>query len=223
MGVGNPECVRRLTTDYRMLNQNPPPYIMAHPEESNILCWHYTVEGPPESPYHGGLYHGKLEFPSDFPYNPPSVYMLTPNGRFKTGQRLCFSMSDFHPKEWNPLWSVSSILTGFLSFMLEEADTYGSIKSSTADKREFAKRSLLFNLNSPTWVKLFPDKAEEARDQLIKLRIEDTSNLNTNISPSTSSTTGFSILMIAFAIIVCFFLYCFFILFIYCFSIGYYI
>eukprot|EP01060_Flectonema_neradi_P014144 TRINITY_DN20861_c0_g1_i2.p1 TRINITY_DN20861_c0_g1~~TRINITY_DN20861_c0_g1_i2.p1 ORF type:complete len:208 (+),score=8.19 TRINITY_DN20861_c0_g1_i2:55-678(+) len=201
MGVGTPECIRRLTNDYKVLNQNPPPYVKAHPDESNILCWHYTVEGPPESPYHGGLYHGKLEFPDDFPYNPPSVYMLTPNGRFKTGQRLCFSMSDFHPKEWNPLWSVSSILTGFLSFMLEEADTYGSIKSSVADKRELAKRSLSYNLNNKTWVRLFPDMADEARQQLIKMKIDDPSLTHSDTPPSASSSTGFSILMVAFAFI----------------------
>ncbi|KAK0597948.1 hypothetical protein LWI29_030116 [Acer saccharum] len=26
-------------------------------------------------------------------------------------------MSDFHPESWNPMWSISSILTGLLSFM----------------------------------------------------------------------------------------------------------
>lgn len=30
---------------------------------------------------------------------PPSVMMYTPNGRFTTGQRLCMSMSDYHPGE----------------------------------------------------------------------------------------------------------------------------
>ena len=28
-------------------------------------------------------------------------------------------MSDFHPETWVPAWSVSSILNGVLSFMLE--------------------------------------------------------------------------------------------------------
>ncbi len=31
----------------------------------------------------GGLYHGKLVFPSEFPFKPPSIYIITPNGRFK--------------------------------------------------------------------------------------------------------------------------------------------
>ncbi len=30
--------------------------------------WHYTIEGPKDSPYEGGLYHGKLTFPIQYPY-----------------------------------------------------------------------------------------------------------------------------------------------------------
>ena len=103
--------------------QDPVAHISAQPSESNILEWHYLIHGPPSSPYHSGLYHGKLVFPRDYPYRPPAIYMLTPNGRFKTNTKLCLSMSDFHPETWNPLWSVSSILQGLLSFMIEDTAT----------------------------------------------------------------------------------------------------
>ena len=66
----------------------------------------------------GGVYHGKLVFPGEFPFKPPSIYMITPNGRFKCNTRLCLSISDFHPDTWNPAWSVATILTGLLSFMV---------------------------------------------------------------------------------------------------------
>ena len=61
---------------------------------------------------------GKIIFPSDYPFKPPGLKMMTPNGRFKTDYRLCLSMSDYHPDTWNPAWSVSTILTGLLSFMV---------------------------------------------------------------------------------------------------------
>lgn len=76
------------------------------------------VSGPEDSPYAGGYYLGRLVFPRDFPFKPPSIYMITPNGRFKTNTRLCLSISDYHPDTWNPAWSVSTILTGLLSFMV---------------------------------------------------------------------------------------------------------
>lgn len=79
---------------------------------------HYVVKGPENTPYEGGYYHGKIIFPGDFPFKPPSIYMSTPNGRFCVNARLCLSISDYHPETWNPAWNVSTILTGLLSFMV---------------------------------------------------------------------------------------------------------
>ena len=94
-----------------------------------------TFAGPESSPYEGGLYHGKLVFPAEFPFKPPSIYMITPSGRFRPNTRLCLSISDYHPDTWNPAWSVATILTGLLSFMLERAPTMGSVETTENEKR----------------------------------------------------------------------------------------
>ncbi|GIY96846.1 ubiquitin-conjugating enzyme E2 J2 [Caerostris extrusa] len=126
---------RRLKQDYMRIMKDPVPYVKAHPLNSNILEWHFAVIGPEDTPYKGGVYHGKLIFPSEFPFKPPSIYMITPNGRFKCNTRLCLSISDFHPDTWNPAWSVSTILTGLLSFMVEKNPTLGSIETSDYEKK----------------------------------------------------------------------------------------
>jgi ubiquitin-conjugating enzyme E2 J2 len=71
--------------------------------------------------------------------------MLTPNGRFKTDFRLCLSMSDYHPDTWNPAWSVATILTGLLSFMLEDTETTGSIRTTEREKQLLARSSMAWN------------------------------------------------------------------------------
>lgn len=97
----------RLKQDYLRLKKDPVPYVVAEPLPANILEWyvscycvakcgkdlkkkelrcfccfrHYVVTGPENTPYEGGLYHGKLVFPREFPFKPPSIYMITPNGR----------------------------------------------------------------------------------------------------------------------------------------------
>uniref|UniRef100_A0A3B4T1W8 Ubiquitin-conjugating enzyme E2 J2 n=1 Tax=Seriola dumerili TaxID=41447 RepID=A0A3B4T1W8_SERDU len=123
-------ATQRLKQDYLRIKKDPVPYICAEPLPSNILEWHYVVRGPEKTPYEGGYYHGKLIFPREFPFKPPSIYMITPNGRFKCNTRLCLSITDFHPDTWNPAWSVSTILTGLLSFMVEKGPTLGSIETS---------------------------------------------------------------------------------------------
>ena len=82
--------------------------------------------------------------------------MITPNGRFKVQTKLCLSMSDFHPESWNPTWSVGTILTGLLSFMLENTSTHGSIKTSEGAKRRYAVDTHQFNLCDQIFVELFP-------------------------------------------------------------------
>jgi ubiquitin-conjugating enzyme E2 J2 len=111
-------CLKRLRKEYVKLVKEPVPFIQAVPLESNILEWHYCITGAPGTPYEGGSYHGKVVFPPEYPYKPPSIMMITPNGRFQTNTRLCLSISDFHPEEWSCLWSVGTILSGLLSFMV---------------------------------------------------------------------------------------------------------
>lgn len=136
---------KRLTKEYKTITENPPPYITAHPSESNILEWHYILEGPPGTPYAGGQYWGTLVFPPDYPFAPPAIRMHTPSGRFQPSTRLCLSISDFHPKSFNPAWEVSTILLGLQSFMTSEEMTTGSLSASEPERIVFAARSRWWN------------------------------------------------------------------------------
>ncbi|KAH8292546.1 hypothetical protein KR054_012357 [Drosophila jambulina] len=183
-GRKQPTAVSRMKQDYMRLKRDPLPYITAEPLPNNILEWHYCVKGPEDSPYYGGYYHGTLLFPREFPFKPPSIYMLTPNGRFKTNTRLCLSISDFHPDTWNPTWCVGTILTGLLSFMLESTPTLGSIESSNYDKQMFAQKSLAFNLRNTNFCELFPEMVDE-----IKQRLQGTQAAAAAATGGTASTS----------------------------------
>ncbi|KJA13524.1 hypothetical protein HYPSUDRAFT_119175, partial [Hypholoma sublateritium FD-334 SS-4] len=148
---------KRLSKEYAAMQKEPPPFVWAAPDEKNILTWNYLIRGPPDSPLTGGEYHGVLLFPAEYPFKPPGIKMFTPSGRFSPDEKICFSMSDFHPRSWNPAWSVATILTGLLSFMLSDEMTTGSVASSEAYKRAFAARSHCWNITQPRFKEAFPE------------------------------------------------------------------
>ncbi|WVQ92973.1 hypothetical protein IAU59_000035 [Kwoniella sp. CBS 9459] len=137
------------------MQKSPPPFIWACPEEKNILDWHFIIRGPPDTPYAGGEYHGLIWFPSDYPFKPPDVKMFTPSGRFETGHKICMSMTSY----WNAAWSVATILTGLLSFMLSDEITAGAVRTTDEQKKALAKQSHAFNISNKKFRDIFPTYA----------------------------------------------------------------
>ena len=190
-------CNDRLRKEYAALMKKPLENIVAVPLESNILVWHYVIEGAKGTAYEGGYYHGTVTFPPEYPFKPPSIQMLTPSGRFKTNTRLCLSMSDFHPETWNPMWSVGTILMGLFSFFLEETPTHGSIVTNDTFKRRAATESLAYNCRDKIFCELFPDLVDKYEKEIknqppaTEIDVLEKSGVKTR-APQTHMDNGFA-------------------------------
>lgn len=160
------QAIHRLKREFVLLQNIQQPNFRALPSDTDILTWHYVVfDLPPESPYSGGQYHGKLIFPREYPLKPPSILMCTISGRFEINKRLCLSMSDYHPETWNPSWRVETILLGLVSFMLDESDpaTTGGIRTSFGQRRADALLSFFRNSRNNEFKVHFPDMLDHAK------------------------------------------------------------
>ncbi|KAI4325707.1 hypothetical protein MLD38_031082 [Melastoma candidum] len=173
-------CVKRLQKEYRALCKEPVSNVVARPSPNDILEWHYVLEGSSGTPFAGGYYYGKIKFPPEYPYKPPGITMITPNGRFMPQKKICLSMSDFHPESWNPMWSVSSILTGLLSFMMDNSPTTGSVNTTTDEKQRLAKASLAFNCKNITFRKIFPEYVEKFNEKQLSEQNNPETGTNSN-------------------------------------------
>ena len=99
------------------------------PDPSDPYVWYYVVYGLQEpKAYTGGYYLGKITCPPDYPAKAPNIRIITENGRFKTTQGICLSISDFHPESWNPAWKVNQIVIGLISFWIANEYTYGAVE-----------------------------------------------------------------------------------------------
>lgn len=51
----NKQCINRLQKEYKGLLKEPVPHLTAHPSPTNLLEWHFVLEGSKGSDYEGGV------------------------------------------------------------------------------------------------------------------------------------------------------------------------
>lgn len=45
--------------------------------QDNLFEWHFTIRGAKDTPFEGGIYHGRIILPADYPFQPPEIALLT--------------------------------------------------------------------------------------------------------------------------------------------------
>ncbi|KAI5635884.1 ubiquitin-conjugating enzyme domain-containing protein [Phthorimaea operculella] len=139
----NTKCpgVKRLMREALELAEATEEYC-ARPLEDNLFEWHFTVQGPKGTEFEGGIYHGRILLPKEYPMHPPHIILLTPNGRFEVNKKICLSISGYHPETWQPSWSIRTALLALIAFMPTPAEgTIGSLDYNPAERKILAKKS----------------------------------------------------------------------------------
>eukprot|EP00968_Pinguiococcus_pyrenoidosus_P006555 scaffold438_cov250-Pinguiococcus_pyrenoidosus.AAC.21 len=119
-------------------------FVRLGPCRGNLLEWHFTVEGPPSSPYAGGLYHGRVLLSRDYPAKAPRIQMLNQSGRFRQKTDICLSASSYHQETWRPSWTVRTLVTALAPHMLSPAVEIGGVDQTYQRRRAFAEKSRSF-------------------------------------------------------------------------------
>jgi ubiquitin-conjugating enzyme E2 J1 len=134
--------LRRIRADLRELSIDPSDRYVAAPLEHDMLEWHFTIRGADGTDFAGGIYHGRILLPPDYPFKPPHILFLTPTGRFETHTKICLSFSAYHPELWQPAWGIRLILEALIAFLPTPADgAIGALDWSSAERQKLAVAS----------------------------------------------------------------------------------
>uniref|UniRef100_A0A2P2LU66 Uncharacterized protein MANES_03G203400 n=1 Tax=Rhizophora mucronata TaxID=61149 RepID=A0A2P2LU66_RHIMU len=135
-------AVKRILQEVKEMQSNPSDDFMSLPLEENIFEWQFAIRGPCDTEFEGGIYHGRIQLPSEYPFKPPSFMLLTPNGRFETQTKICLSISNHHPEHWQPSWSVRTALVALIAFMPTNPNgALGSLDYKKEERRALAIKS----------------------------------------------------------------------------------
>jgi len=140
----NNSAVKRIMQEARELANDPCTDYHAAPLEDDIFEWHCTLRGPAGTEFEGGLYHFRIVLPAEYPFRPPSLMMLTPNGRFELNTKICISFTSYHEEEWQPAWGVRTAilgLQGFFPLKGQAATGVGSVEYPVSERKRLAQLS----------------------------------------------------------------------------------
>ncbi|XP_071440151.1 ubiquitin-conjugating enzyme E2 J1-like isoform X2 [Hetaerina americana] len=134
-------AVKRLMREAIEL-KDPADEYFVQPLEDNLFEWHFTINGPPSTEFEGGIYHGRIVLPTEYPMKPPNIIILTPNGRFETNKSICLSISGHHPETWQPSWSIRTALLALIAFMPSPGKgMIGALDYTVEERKALARRS----------------------------------------------------------------------------------
>ncbi|KAL8944740.1 MAG: hypothetical protein Q9216_000309 [Gyalolechia sp. 2 TL-2023] len=135
--------IKRILKEATELRNNPDATLHAAPLESNLFEWHFTLQGPPSTPYASGIYHGRIILPPTYPLRPPSFRFLTPSGRFEVNREICLSISGHHEETWQPAWGIRTALWALRAFMEGGAKgQVGGMEMGDEERKRLAAESL---------------------------------------------------------------------------------
>jgi len=135
--------VKRLLREVKEMELEKNSQYCAAPLDDNLFEWHFTIRGTSDTDFEGGVYHGRIILPADYPFKPPNFVLLTPNGRFEIGKKICLSISAHHPEQWQPGWSIRTALIALIGFMPTKGDgAIGALDYTPEERVELAKKSM---------------------------------------------------------------------------------
>ena len=118
--------IKRLMHNRDEFQKNPTPYCYAAPDDSNddLRQWTGYIDGPADSPYHGGRFHVAITFPTDYPFKPPEIRFTTPifHPNISPKGEICL---DLLHSQWSPALSIRALLLSLCSLLTDPNVEHG--------------------------------------------------------------------------------------------------
>lgn len=124
--VINKDTINRLLKDVRQMIKSPltDNGIYYSHDETDMMKGYALIVGPSETPYFGGFYFFKFEFPFDYPFSPPKVTYMTNDGHtrfnpnlYKCGKVCVSILNTWSGDKWSSCQTINSVLLTLCSLL----------------------------------------------------------------------------------------------------------
>jgi len=108
--------LKRINKELKDLTEDPPANCSAGPQGDDLFDWIATIMGPEGTPYHGGIFFLRINFPSDYPFKAPKIAFTTPIYHCNVNKSggICL---DILKGQWSPALTISKVLLSITSLL----------------------------------------------------------------------------------------------------------
>ena len=108
--------LKRIQLELKEISENPPANCSAGVADDDLYQWQATIMGPEGSPYQGGIFYLRIDFPRDYPFKPPKIIFLTKiyHCNINSSGGICL---DILKEQWSPALTISKVLLSICSLM----------------------------------------------------------------------------------------------------------
>ena len=141
----------RLQRELEHIKKDPPTNCFAKPDGDNLFKWNAQIYGPENTPYHGGVFHLNINFPTTYPFKPPKINFETkvyhPN--INSVGSICL---DILKDKWSPALTISMVLMSICS-LLNDPNPDDPLVPDIAN--EYTSNRKTFNETAMSWTTIY--------------------------------------------------------------------
>ena len=111
-------AMKRIKKELADISKDPPSSCTAGPHNDDMFFWDATLFGPRDSPYEGGVFFLRIQFPEDYPFKPPRVGFVTRVYHVNVNDKggICL---DILKDQWSPALTTSKVLLSICSLLTD--------------------------------------------------------------------------------------------------------
>jgi ubiquitin-conjugating enzyme E2 D/E len=114
-------ALKRIKKEFKDLLRDRPTDFCGGPiSEADMFNWQATILGPEGSPYAGGLFRLKVQFPAEYPFRPPHLQFTTRIYHPKVNESGYFILPMVN--NWEPSLNIAGLLREVHSLLVDVTD-----------------------------------------------------------------------------------------------------
>ena len=142
-----------MLAQFKKATKEKNEYIKFCIDPNNPLVWYIKLHSfaGNEDEFAGAEYLVTMIAPEDFPYNPPSFYIHTPNGVYGVDQKVCINIGEYHKDQYRASLGMAGFANQLISGLVGWRDLGGGINiknTKLEEKRKLSKDTIEYNKKS---------------------------------------------------------------------------